>query len=268
VQDTRPGPVSFLVNAPKSEVYGAELEASARLSRMFKLNASAGYLHARYKQLTLQGTKLDGNNLPFAPEWTFQAGIDATLMDNATGKLTLSPPSPISPVFSPFNAINATGTTQNNAELQQGAYAKVNVSAAFQTGRFTFKAFANNLFDRQTYAYGLDLRGAGFLQLPRAFHAAHVRRSVGRVLMSEARAIASSPIDLKDARLFEQGVPWEAFARLRHEEPVYWNPKATVRASGRCCAMPTSWRYRATPPCSPAPTKTEATAFSTRTRLG
>jgi hypothetical protein len=80
--------------------------------------------------------------------------------------------------ISPFNATNATGTTQNNAELQQGAYAKVNVSAAFQTGRFTFKAFANNLFDRQTYAYGLDLRGAGFLQLPRAFHAAHVRRSV------------------------------------------------------------------------------------------
>ncbi|WP_371432269.1 TonB-dependent receptor [Novosphingobium sp.] len=164
VQDTRPGPVSFLVNAPKSEVYGAELEASARLSRMFKLSASAGYLHARYKQLTLQGTKLDGNNLPFAPEWTFQAGIDATLMDNATGKLTLSPTVAYfsRQYFSPFNAINATGTTQNNAELQQGAYAKVNVSAAFQTGRFTFKAFANNLFDRQTYAYGLDLRGAGF----------------------------------------------------------------------------------------------------------
>ncbi len=26
VQDTRPGPVSFLVNAPKAEVYGAEAE--------------------------------------------------------------------------------------------------------------------------------------------------------------------------------------------------------------------------------------------------
>lgn len=44
--------------------------------------------------------------------------------------------------------------------------------------------------------------------------------------MIKARAIASSPIDLKDARLFEQGVPWEAFARLRHEEPVYWNPES------------------------------------------
>ncbi|HEX7886278.1 MAG TPA: TonB-dependent receptor, partial [Phenylobacterium sp.] len=40
VQDTRPGPVSFLVNAPKSEVYGGEIEAVLAASSRFKLNGS------------------------------------------------------------------------------------------------------------------------------------------------------------------------------------------------------------------------------------
>ncbi|WP_374527604.1 TonB-dependent receptor [Novosphingobium sp.] len=164
VQDTRAGPVSFLVNAPKSEVYGAELEASAKLSPMVSVNFAAGYLHARYKKLTLQGTALDGNSLPFAPELTLQGGLDLTLLDNDTGKLKLSPSVSYfsKQFFSPFNTVNAVGSPQVNSELQQGGYAKVNVTASFETGPFTFRAFVNNLFNEKTYVYGLDLRGAGF----------------------------------------------------------------------------------------------------------
>ncbi|MCW1381592.1 TonB-dependent receptor [Novosphingobium sp. KCTC 2891] len=164
VQDTRAGPVSFLVNAPKSEVYGGELEASARVSPMLSLNASAGYLHARYKTLTLQGTVLDGNTLPFAPEWTFQAGADVTPYDGAIGKLTISPSVSFfsKQYFSPFDTVNAVGSPQVNSELMQGSYAKVNLTAALKTGRVTIKGFVTNLFDRKTYVYGLDLRGAGF----------------------------------------------------------------------------------------------------------
>ena len=33
-------------------------------------------------------------------------------------------------------------------------------------------------------------------------------------------------IDLKDPGLYERGVPHEAFAQLRRERPVYWNPEA------------------------------------------
>ncbi|MFW2853204.1 cytochrome P450 [Sphingomonas sp. TX0543] len=32
--------------------------------------------------------------------------------------------------------------------------------------------------------------------------------------------------DLKDPALYERGVPWEAFARLRRDAPVHWNPEA------------------------------------------
>ncbi|OAN58542.1 TonB-dependent receptor [Sphingomonas sp. TDK1] len=164
VQDTRPGPVSFLVNAPKAEVYGVEGEARLRVAPTLTLNAAAGYLHSTYKELTLQGTNLSGNDLPFAPRFTAQAGADLTLFRRGTTGLTLSPSVAYfsRQYFSPFNAVNAVGTAQQNRELQQEGYAKVNLTAALTVDRFTFKAFANNLLNARTYAYGLDLRGAGF----------------------------------------------------------------------------------------------------------
>ncbi len=164
VQDTRPGPVSFLVNAPKAEVYGAEGEARLRVSPAITLTAAAGYLHATYKELTLQNTVLNGNDLPFAPRFTAQGGVDLTLFKDGTNGLTVSPSVAYfsRQYFSPFNDTNATGTAQANSELQQEGYAKVNLTAALTTGRITFRAFANNLFNARTYAYGLDLRGAGF----------------------------------------------------------------------------------------------------------
>ncbi|MDR6146508.1 iron complex outermembrane receptor protein [Sphingomonas sp. SORGH_AS870] len=164
VQDTRPGPVSFLVNAPKAEVYGVEGEARWRLTPAVTINASAGYLHATYKELTLQNTRLDGNDLPFAPRFTAQGGVDLTLFKVGNNGLTVSPSVAYfsRQYFSPFNDINAVGTGQQNSELQQKGFAKVNLTAALTTGRFTIKAFATNLLNAKTYAYGLDLRGAGF----------------------------------------------------------------------------------------------------------
>lgn len=164
VQDTRPGPVSFLVNAPRAEVYGAEGEARLRVSPAITLTAAAGYLHSTYKQLTLQGTDLSGNDLPFAPRFTAQAGLDLTLLHNGADGLTVSPSVAYfsRQYFSPFNGINAVGTGQLNSELQQRSYAKVNLNVAYTIGRFTIRGFANNLLNARTYAYGLDLRGAGF----------------------------------------------------------------------------------------------------------
>ena len=76
LQDTRAGPVSFLVNAPSSEVYGLEVETTLRPTDGFRVNASLGWLHSKYKELTLQGADLSGNELPFAPKLTAQLGFD------------------------------------------------------------------------------------------------------------------------------------------------------------------------------------------------
>ena len=164
VQDTRPGPVSFLVNAPKSEIWGAEVEASFRATPDFRINGSAGYLNATYKELTLQGTDLSGNDLPFAPHWTAQLGFDWTFARLAGGELTVSPTVNYfsRQYFSPFNDINVAGTGQANSELQQGAFTKVNLSLSWARDDLTVRAWANNLFNEETYTYGLDLRGAGF----------------------------------------------------------------------------------------------------------
>ncbi|MBW8911557.1 MAG: TonB-dependent receptor, partial [Sphingomonas sp.] len=141
-----------------------EAEARLRVSPAITFTAAAGYLHATYKELTLQNTVLNGNDLPFAPRFTFQGGVDLSLFKKGNNGLTISPSVAYfsRQYFSPFNSLNAIGAGQVNSELQQPAYAKVNITAAYTIDRFTFKAFASNLFNARTFAYGLDLRGAGF----------------------------------------------------------------------------------------------------------
>jgi iron complex outermembrane recepter protein len=164
LQDTRPGPVSFLVNAPKSQVYGAEAETTYRVTPALTLRGSMGYLHATYKELTLQDTDLAGNRLPFAPSWTGQLGLDWNIVNIAGGELALSPTANFvsRQYFSPFNTVNAAGAGQDNAELQQGGYSKVNASLNWTRDKILVRAWVDNLFDREVYSYGLDLRGAGF----------------------------------------------------------------------------------------------------------
>jgi outer membrane receptor protein involved in Fe transport len=164
LQDTRPGPVSFLVNAPKSQVYGAEAETTYRVIPAFTLRGSFGYLHAIYKELTLQGTDLAGNTLPFAPTWTGQLGFDWNIVNIAGGELAFSPTANYvsRQYFSPFDTVNAVGSAQDNSELQQGSYSKVNASLNWTKDHVMVRAWVDNLFDREVYTYGLDLRGAGF----------------------------------------------------------------------------------------------------------
>ncbi len=164
LQDTRAGPVSFLVNAPKSQVYGLEAETTLRPVDGLRIDASLGLLHSQYKRLTLQGADLSGNRLPFAPSVTAQLGFEWDMLQVGGGTLTFAPNMAYSSrqFFSPFNEENAPGTPQLNRELQQGANAKVNAALSWTSDAITVRAFANNLFNRETYGYGLDLRGAGF----------------------------------------------------------------------------------------------------------
>ena len=164
LQDTRTGAVSFLVNAPASKVYGYETEATFRPMPGMRLTGSLGLLHSEYSELTLQATDLSGNRLPFAPKMTAQLGMEWDMAQLGGGTITFAPTMAYSSqqYFSPFNAENVVGSPQVNSELQQGANAKVNVGLSWSNDAVTVRAFANNLFERETYGYGLDLRGAGF----------------------------------------------------------------------------------------------------------
>jgi len=164
VQDTRAGPVSFLVNAPSSKIYGGELEATYRALPNLSFNGSIGLLHSEYDQLTLQNTNLSGNDLPFSPHVTLQAGLDWVVGNLGDGDVTFSPSLNFvsHQYFSPFNTVNAAGSAQDNAELQQGAYTKVNAALVWRDDDYSVRLWANNLFNEKVLGYGLDLRGAGF----------------------------------------------------------------------------------------------------------
>lgn len=164
LQDLRPGPVGILVNAPKSRVLGGEIEAQFRASDALFFNLSAGYLDTKYKKLVLQGADLAGNQLPFAPHWTLQGSVDVKLLRRDDGDVTFTPSVSYfsHQYFTPLNTINAPGTAQNNAELQQDGYAKVNATLAWRLNAITLKAWVNNIFNQKNYIYGIDLRGAGF----------------------------------------------------------------------------------------------------------
>jgi len=163
LQNTLPGPVAILVNAPKSQIYGAEAEVTWRAAPTLSFNGSVGLLHAKYKELTLQGVNLAGQDLPFAPRFTGQIGMDWALYRHGADELTLSPNLAYTGhvYFTPFNLLNASAA-QDNAQLQQGGYAKVNAQLVWKHAPFQLRLWVNNAFNARVLAYGLDLRGAGF----------------------------------------------------------------------------------------------------------
>ncbi len=69
-------------NAASAETYGAEAELSATLTRRLNLQASAGWLIAKYKDfvgVAGAGTDASGNRLINAPRWTLSGAANWTL---------------------------------------------------------------------------------------------------------------------------------------------------------------------------------------------
>lgn len=187
-----PAPVSFLLNAPKSEIYGIEGEFQLRVSPALSLNASIGYLHATYKQLELgtlldansgpipgSGKRLDGNDLTQAPRWSIQAGFDWRAFEVAGGDVRLNGNVNYysRQWLSPWNDKNGAGSGSKNQELVQPGYAKVNGEISWEKGNVRISAWVKNLFNEKTYAYGLDLYSGGLgynylaVQNPRTYGA-------------------------------------------------------------------------------------------------
>lgn len=150
------GPVAFLRNAGQATVTGFELETNTRLTDDLSFDFSLGLLDTNYDQLTLSGNDLSGNELPFAPRVTSQIGLDWTVLHIGDGELraTANVAYASRSFFSPYNA------DFGNANLQQGANTKVNASLAYETGAFTLRAWGRNIFNEETYVYGLDLRSS------------------------------------------------------------------------------------------------------------
>jgi outer membrane receptor protein involved in Fe transport len=150
-------PFTFLVNAPKSTIYGLDAETQFFISRDLKLSANLGLLSAHYDTLTLNNTVLDGNQMPFAPtvngsvtaDWTFARFGDKTLTYSVTGNFVTKQ------WYSPFDA------KDDNGDIQQGGYGKVNMQLLYNAGRYTFEAWGKNVLSAKYNAYALNLKSLG-----------------------------------------------------------------------------------------------------------
>ncbi len=68
--------VLVLDNAANSEVYGAEIEATARLSQNLSVDAGLSLLDAKYGEYFSEGDDFTGNRLPQSPKLTFNAAAN------------------------------------------------------------------------------------------------------------------------------------------------------------------------------------------------
>lgn len=163
------GLATFLRNAGKSTLYGFEAELTARPVSGLNLHASLGYLHSRYDKLLLgrdlatsnPGVNLAGNELPFAPELTLNAGADWTIAELGGGTLTFSPQvSYVSKIwFTPYNARESfVGDPIGNGALSQDGYALVDAGLSWESGGIKLNAWVKNLTAKEYNVYGLYLR--------------------------------------------------------------------------------------------------------------
>lgn len=152
------GVQSILTNVPKSRMRGFEFEGLAQLSPDLRVALSAGYLDAKFIELTLSEATVSGLQEPYAPKVTANLHADWRLARFGDTTVTLTPSIVYtSKVFySPYNDLDGNGP------LSQDANTKVNAQLAFETDKYTVKVWGKNLGNKQTFGDGLDLRGFGY----------------------------------------------------------------------------------------------------------
>lgn len=163
-----------IFNAGKATIYGAEAEASFKLSRYDHFNASFNYLHARYGELlgtynvfTVPGTGADlngvgdldpntpgiqqpnfaGNTTPFTPTFTITAGFDHVFDLGSTGTIKAA----VSTIFKSSYFTDFF----NYRDLKQDALTQTDLSLEYRpvNRHFTIQAFARNLENIRPLVY-------------------------------------------------------------------------------------------------------------------
>ena len=147
-------PFFYADNAAKAEIYGVDLELSElRLAKHFKMDISAAYLNAKYKDYNSilsnrQPVSFKGNRLPRSPEFSVASAfvIDNLRFGERTeGSLRLE-----------YNYRDQTYfTRENTVAASQDAYGLVNVIATleFDDGRWGLTASGRNLTDEQFFDF-------------------------------------------------------------------------------------------------------------------
>ncbi|GLV30338.1 TonB-dependent receptor [Sphingobium sp. TomTYG75] len=144
--------LEILVNAPRSRIWGAELEAAAAPTRSLTLSAGIGYTNGKFQDLTLSGVVLDGNRLTSAPRWTLNGAVDWKLFQDTDAAFAIHMDARYSSLQY-FDAFNTADISQPGYWLVNGRLTKPIGNTGLEIG-----LWVKNLLKKRYYAYLVDYK--------------------------------------------------------------------------------------------------------------
>lgn len=162
-----------ILNAAKANIYGLELEGSARLFRGFRIDGSLGYTHASYSAFT--GLDLNGDGVPDpiqakdlqlerAPKWTYSISTNYDLVTASSGTFAASA------TYS-YTARMA-GNTANTFFVPSYYLLDASVRWTTPDKHMTVAIYGSNLTDEVYGVTGLDVSSVGrglYYNSPRSY---------------------------------------------------------------------------------------------------
>ncbi|WP_375402972.1 TonB-dependent receptor [uncultured Sphingomonas sp.] len=160
------GTQTLILNGAEARIYGADVDVEARLTDRLRVNASANYLHSRFRdfpnapfavpRLGNQGAVLstrsaEGRTLPNSPSLTYTLGADYTI------------PSPIGEFSLNVNdSYNDGFFAEVDNILRQGSYHFIGASIRWQSPdtRYSVRLYVNNLLNEAVFSQALSANAA------------------------------------------------------------------------------------------------------------
>jgi len=145
--------IAVMLNTGDVESYGAEIEATWRVTRDWQIYGNIGLLHARTTDMSgfidVTGFALPTDKILYTPDWTFFVGTNYEV-PLGNGKLK-------------FDAnLSGKGSRPGFSYSQAGpvfldAFYITNASVKYEIGNFEVGLFASNLFDEKYYSTYFDV---------------------------------------------------------------------------------------------------------------
>lgn len=155
IQQTITDPaVQFRVaNAGDASLTGAELELSLLPTDAFRLDLGLGYTKSEFENVPAAVGPINGNALPFSPEWTVSLGAQYEIDLGADGTLT--------PRVDYRYQTDVFFTAFNLPFEQQDAYGLLSARLTWRPAddRFLLAVFGENLTDEEYYTFGQNALG-------------------------------------------------------------------------------------------------------------
>ena len=156
-------------NAPRTRMYGVQLDSVLAVTPETQLRLNAAYLNAKIVRFDNGSVNLSGKRLPFSPRWTISGGVDHSIPMNSGAEIRLS-------VNSAFNS-GYFVTFDNNPGIHQGSFTKTDVNLTYVAPdrSFDIGLFARNLEGNDVIAAGAATgrpapqAGAAYLDAPRTY---------------------------------------------------------------------------------------------------